>query len=198
MRTRTLCWMSLLMGLLLLAGCEKDNDQDAKGQSTGQAIVKFQPSDRTVTAGQITQWTFDTDPIGGLPAGTEAFSGTWVVRAASDAPTSPNALCQTGKADFPALLLGDAVYTDLVLSAQIKAISGHEDQAAGLIFRVQDKSNYYILRANALEDNVDLFKYVGGQRLLIQDAKTEVAQGRWQELRVEVTGNHISGLLDGH
>ncbi len=196
MKTRTVCWLSLLAGLLLLAGCEKDGGQDAKGQSIGEAIVKFQPSDRTVTSGQTTQWTFDTDTVGGLPANAEAFSGTWVVHAEPDAPTPPNAMCQTGNADFPALLLGNAIYTDLVLSAQIKPISGQEDQAAGLIFRVQDKDNYYILRANALEDNVNIYKYVGGQRSLIQEAKTEAAQGRWQELHVQVSGNHISGLLD--
>src|SRR6266567_1332876 len=42
------------------------------------------------------KWSFDTDPVGGLPAGAQAFSGQWAVRAESDTPSPPNALCQTG------------------------------------------------------------------------------------------------------
>ncbi len=104
------------------------------------------------------KWTFDADPVGGLPAGVQAFSGQWAVRAESDTPSPPNALCQTGSAAFPAIGLDNKPYTDLTLVAHVKPISGKEDQAGGLIFRVQDKDNYYILRANALEDNVYLFR----------------------------------------
>ena len=56
--------------------------------------------------------------------------------------------------EFPAIALGEAVLGDLVMSSRFKPISGRVDQAAGLIFRVQDSANYYILRANALEGNV--------------------------------------------
>jgi hypothetical protein len=65
------------------------------------------------------------------------FAGDWVVRGEADAPSKPNALCH------------------------FKPISGREDQAAGIIFRVQDK-DYYILRANALEANVNLYQYASG------------------------------------
>src|SRR5262245_33292216 len=87
------------------------------------------------------RWTFDGDPVGGLPSGAQPFSGQWAVRAEGDAPSQPNALCQTGTADFPAIELDMNAYTDLVLTARFKPISGKEDQAAGLIFRVQDKDN---------------------------------------------------------
>jgi hypothetical protein len=109
-------------------------------------------------------WGFDADPTGGPPPGAEVFSGTWVVRTEAEAPSPPNALCQTATAEFPLLSLGDVTYTNLVLSTRFKPISGREDQAGGLIFRIQDPDNYYILRANALERNVELYTYVDGQR----------------------------------
>ena len=143
------------------------------------------------------RWNFDQDLAGGPPAGATVFSGTWVVRAEPDAPSPPKVLCQTGTATFPALQLSDAIYSDLELSTRFKPVSGQTDQAAGLIFRIQDKDNYYIVRANALENNVNIYKYVAGNRLGIKEASASVASGKWQELRVEAVGNHIRGYVNG-
>lgn len=142
-------------------------------------------------------WSFDMDAIGGVPAGAEVFSGEWAVRAEADAPSPPNVLCQSGTAQFPALALGDAVYTDLAMSARFKPISGREDQAAGLIFRIQDRDNYYILRANALENNVNFYKYAGGRRSALKESSVRVATGVWQELRVDARGGRLRGYLNG-
>lgn len=119
------------------------------------------------------------------------------MRSESDAPSQPNALCQTGEAEFPALQLDAGRYTDLTLTARFKPISGREDQAAGLIFRIQDKDNYYILRANALENNVNFYIYRGGRRSSLRGANTAVAAGSWQELRVDVQGNQFRGFVNG-
>ena len=146
---------------------------------------------------KATQWTFDKDQAGKLPVGATVFAGNWAVRTESDAPSSPNALCQTGYAEYPALSLGDKVYTDVTVTARFKPVSGKSDRAAGIIFRIQDKDNYYILRANALEDNVNIYKYVGGRRRAIQESSAKVPSGTWLELRVEVKGNHIRGFLNG-
>ncbi len=142
------------------------------------------------------QWNFDTDKAGGLPAGANVFSGNWAIRAESDTPSQPNALCQTAKESFPALSLSDKVFVDVVVSASFKPISGKTDQAAGIIFRIQDKDNYYILRANALEDNVNIYKYTGGYRRDIKEGSAKVPSGEWQELRVEVKGDTIRGFLN--
>jgi Domain of Unknown Function (DUF1080) len=119
------------------------------------------------------------------------------VRAEPGTPSEPNALCQTGMGEFPAIALGDGVLGDLVMSTRFKPISGRVDQAAGLIFRVQDGGNYYILRANALEGNVNFYKYASARRSLIKEGAAEVRSGEWQELTVQVTGNHLTGLLNG-
>lgn len=173
-------WSAAILAILILA-------------CGGGTTVKYSPGQ----SGPAASFTFDQDPVGKLPDAYRAFTGSWQVREEPGTPSPPNALCQTGKAEFPAIQLTDAVYTDLTLSARFKTISGREDQAGGLIFRIQDQSNYYILRANALEGNVNLYKYVGGQRSEIKGGSAQVRAGQWQELKVEVRGRHLRGSLDG-
>lgn len=141
-------------------------------------------------------WTFDTVPSAGLPPDALPFSGAWGVRAEDGTPSPPNALCDTSTREFAALSLGDAVYTDVVLSARFNPISGRTAQAAGLIFRVRNQDNYYILEANALGNSVNLDKQVGGRRSGIKEASATVVAGRWQQLRVEAIGDRLRGFLN--
>ena len=176
-------WLAVALALVITAsGCE------------GQATVAYQSPPPSATAAS---WTFDADAPGSVPAGAEIFSGNWSVRSEADAPSKPNALCQVGAAEFPAIALGPAVYGDVTVTLRFKPISGKTDQAAGIIARVQDKDNYYILRANALEANVNLYKYAGGRRSGIKDGSVKVASGQWQELRLEVAGDRVRGFLNG-
>lgn len=151
----------------------------------------------TAKGAKTAQWSFDTDPVGKLPSGARVFGGIWAVRAEADAPSPAKALCQTGSEDYPALSLSDRTYGDVTMSTRFKPVSGSSDRAAGLIFRIQDRDNYYIVRANALEDNVNIYKYVKGRRSLISEGSARVLSGTWQELRVEVKGHTIRGFLNG-
>ena len=171
-----------LVLVMLFAACE------------GTPAIKFQSPPPSAAPGS---WNFDGDATGGVPAGAEVFSGSWVVRAEADAPSRPNALCQVGEAEFPAIALGSGVYGDLTVTMRFKPISGRVDQAAGVISRVQDKDNYYIIRANVLETNVNLYKYAGGRRSGIKDGGAKVANGQWQELRFELSGDKLRGFLNG-
>jgi hypothetical protein len=160
----------------------------------GPAAITYQSAAPSATPAA---WNFDGETAGAVPAGAEVFSGNWTVRAEPDAPSKPNALCQVGNAQFPAIALGTGVYSDLTITVRFKPISGKVDQAGGVIARVQDKDNYYILRANALETNVNLYKYAGGRRSGIKDGGVKVASGQWQELRLEVAGDSLRGFLNG-
>ncbi len=155
-----------------------------------------QPS-RPAAGQEPAGWTFDQNSVGGPPEGATVFSGRWAVRPEPDAPSPPNALCQTGTATFPAIQLSDTVYSDVALSTRFKPISGRTDQAAGLIFRIQDRDNYYIVRANALENNVNIYKYVNGQRETIKEGNASVLSGQWQELRAEAVSHGIRAYLNG-
>ncbi len=171
--------------LLLLTAC-----------SSARAAVRYQTGDGSPHT-ERSWWGFDSEPTNTFTMVGTVFSGTWEVRAEADAPSPPNALCQTGQATFPALSLGEAVFSDVALTARFKPISGYEDQAAGLLFRIQDQDNYYILRANALENNVNFYNYAGGRRSSLKEAKAQVPSGQWQELRVEAVGNRFRGFLNG-
>lgn len=142
-------------------------------------------------------WAFDRDAAGEIPAGATTFGGQWSVRAEAGAPSAPNALCQSGTAEFPAIALSLERRDNVSLAAKVKPVSGREDQAAGLIFRVQDKGNYYIVRANALEGNVAIFTYVNGRRSQIAGGSATVKAGVWQDLRSEAVGDQIRAFFGG-
>lgn len=185
MKTKSLMGMSIVVAASLF-GIWSRSDAAAN-----------QPKGRYVEPGQTVQWTFDKEKTGIVPAGAHPFSGTWSVKAESDAPTAPHVLCQTASARYPAMALSQKVFTDFTASTRFKPISGTEDRAAGIIFRIQDEDNFYILRANALEDNVNIYRYVAGSRQAIKEGSAKVTSGRWQELRVDVKGKEIRGYLNG-
>ena len=117
------------------------------------------------------------------------------------APSQPNVLAQvsTDKTDyrFPLAIADEGSFKDLDISVKFKAVAGQVDRAAGLIFRLKDANNYYIVRANALEDNYRLYHVANGRRVQFAGANFKVASGEWHELRVECVGNHIACYYDG-
>jgi hypothetical protein len=80
---------------------------------------------------------------------------------------------------------------------RFKAISGKEDQAGGVVVRLVDRNNYYIARANALENNVHFFRVVRGRREELAGANTKVASGVWHTLALRAEGNRFSVSFNG-
>jgi len=158
-------------------------------------------------AGSSFTYNFDTDTVGAAPAkfhgartgqGTE---GKWMVMADSTAPSRPNVVAQTSTDStdyrFPLLIADDGSFKDLEISVRFKAVSGKVDQAGGLVFRLKDANNYYIVRANALEDNYRLYHVINGSRRQFAGANFKVTSGEWHELRVEAVGNKFICYYDG-
>jgi hypothetical protein len=83
------------------------------------------------------------------------------------------------------------------VEVRFKALSGREDQAGGLVWRWKDGDNYYVARANALENNVSLYYTQNGRRNTIKYVDAPVAKNQWHALRVEFAGQRIRVLLDG-
>lgn len=152
-------------------------------------------------------YTFDSDDAGRFAAGwTQAMTSTggaprWAVVRDDTAPSRPHALAQlsddaTG-GRFP-LAVYDGVRTrDGELSVRCKPVSGKVDQACGLVWRYRDENNYYIVRANALENNVVLYKVEGGKRIALEPkgtppktygVKHPVPARQWSALRVTFQG----------
>jgi hypothetical protein len=86
---------------------------------------------------------------------------------------------------------------DVEVRVRFKPVSGKVDQAAGLVVRLRDPDNYYIARANALEDNVRLYKVVDGKRQQSAGVDAKVPAGKWQELGLRVVGDRLTVSLDG-
>jgi len=86
---------------------------------------------------------------------------------------------------------------DLRLSVMCKTVSGVVDQACGLVFRYRDENNYYITRANALEENVRFYKVANGNRQQLASWRGSVTSGMWHELRAQAKGNHFTTFWDG-
>ncbi|MFI5393994.1 MAG: hypothetical protein ACHQ9S_00550 [Candidatus Binatia bacterium] len=164
-------------------------------------------------------WNFDSDTVDAAPAGFvfgrtgSGRPGRWIVRSEAAAPSGPNVLAQvdTDNTDyrFPVAVIDDSNLRNLRLSVKCKPVSGKVDQACGLVFRCRDENNYYVARANALEDNVNLYyvkdgrrKQITGWRVItgyltgVLGGTNKVSSGKWTDLAVEATGDHFEVYWD--
>ena len=127
--------------------------------------------------------------------------GQWLVRAEADAPSPPNVVAQMD-ADptdyrFPVAVLDKPTFLNLELSVKCRPVDGKVDQACGLVFRYHDENNYYVARANALENNVTLCVFKNGKRRQIKGALVKFAGQTWHELRVDAVAAHLRVFFDG-
>jgi hypothetical protein len=153
---------------------------------------------------------FEGDTVGSPPRGwllTMTGRGTpkWTVERDDSVSLAANVLKQSGKATYPLALKEGTDIRDGFVEVKFKPISGSEDRAGGIVWRARDTNNYYVVRANALEDNVVLYKTVGGTRSSLDlvgqkggyGVKTAVPSNQWHTLRVEFTGPRFMVSFNG-
>ena len=145
---------------------------------------------------------FDHFETGAAPAGwicTKTGTGApqWAVVADDTAPSKSNVLKQSGLATFPVALKDDMRLKDGYVEVKFKAVSGKEDLAGGVIWRARDADNYYIARANALENNVTIYDTIKGRRVSFKNVNTPVKSGVWHTLRVDFIGNTFTVTFNG-
>jgi hypothetical protein len=112
---------------------------------------------------------------------------------------------QAGEATYPLCIRQEPVLADGFVEVRFKPVAGKEDQAGGVVWRYRDPANYYLCRANALENNVVLYKVENGKRKALDivgraggyGVKEPVSGGVWHTLRVEFSGSRFKVLLDG-
>jgi hypothetical protein len=150
--------------------------------------------------------SFDGDAVGSPPKGwiltmTGKGSPEWSV----ERDGSASVLKQSGKATYPLALKEDTRIRDGFVEVRFKPISGSEDRAGGLVWRAKDANNYYVVRANALENNVVLYKTVNGARSSLDivgqkggyGVKIAVPANQWHTLRVEFAGARFKDSFNG-
>jgi 3-keto-disaccharide hydrolase len=154
--------------------------------------------------------SFESTQIGATPEGwTSTLTGSgdpkWTVESDRTAPSKLTVLRQSGRATYPLLLKNDTNIRDGFVEMKFKAISGSQDRAAGIVWRAKDANNYYVVRANALEDNVVLYKTVNGVRSSLDivgrkggyGTDVPVPASTWHTLRIDFKASRFSVSFNG-
>ena len=187
-------WAMSIGILAILAGCGNGGGlgQSSKGIREAGVIVDFEKM-----------------KLGQAPEGFEEAQtgpgarGEWFVREDASAPKGRKVLVQLStdptSGRFPLCIFQDLSAKDVQVSVAFKPVAGKVDQAAGIVVRYKDANNYYVARANGLEDNVRLYKVEGGNRKQFAGVEKVAAPatGSWHSLSLKVVGNKFEVAMDG-
>jgi hypothetical protein len=139
-------------------------------------------------------WDFATKGI----EGWTVVEGQWSVRDMPDVPgwKKPVLVQQATQNTYNVIVSPLGPYTDVDVSMKFRPISGREDASGGIVFRFAD-GKYYLIRANALEDNFRFYYYERDRRMLKSASVRAPALKQWHSVRIAAVGDRIQGWLDG-
>ena len=126
--------------------------------------------------------------------------GSWIV--VSDETSFAGRAIEQSSTDrtdyrFPLAILDSVIAKNVDVSLKFKPVGGRVDQAGGIAVRVLDGDNYYVVRANALEDNVRFYRVAKGRRQQIDGVNTKVTGGEWHSLGLKAQGERFTIEFDG-
>lgn len=181
MKIRTMARIAVIGTLAVLSqGCSNGK---APGARTAKAVVS---SEKTVTIqtdfeATLKDWEF--------------VEGNWKQRESD----GRGVLAQTAtNRRYPVALWKRQRFSNVDVTVRFKPISGEIDASGGIVFRARDGRNYYVVRANSLENNFRLYTVIDGRRSKIAGTSVDApALGQWHTLRVVAAGPHIQAYLDG-
>ncbi|MGQ0650216.1 MAG: family 16 glycoside hydrolase [Gemmatimonadaceae bacterium] len=165
-----------------------------------------------LASAQARKIDFERETVGQPPSGFSfghtrkvGAPGKWLVSEQQGAKFLSQLDADRTNARFPVAVVNDFTARDVDLSVRFRPVSGRVDQAAGLVWRYADEDNYYIVRANAREDNVVLYKVEKGKRTDLPlkgegrtyGKKAKVPAGEWSTLRVVASGNLFTVYVNG-
>jgi Domain of Unknown Function (DUF1080) len=127
--------------------------------------------------------------------GWETVAGTWGIE---DIPGTSRGKALVQRATnnaFNVIVAPGGPYTNVDVSVRFKPISGHQDASGGIVFRFSE-GRYYVIRANALEDNFNFYYYDRSRQKVTGVHVKAPALGQWHKLRITAEGDHIKGWLN--
>jgi hypothetical protein len=174
----------LIVGFIFLL-----EDCTAWGQKEGgKARMELQPS-----GGQVEKFDFERKGV----EEWKAVTGKWTVEELAAAPSGKRVLMLRPQgSDFNVIVAPGGPYSDVDVSVRFMPISGKEDASGGIVFRFSE-GRYYVVRANALENNFRLYYYDNGRSQLATATVQPPAIGQWHTLRVVAVADHIRAYLNG-
>jgi hypothetical protein len=126
-------------------------------------------------------------PLSGQPQNVSGGGGSVLAQTSQD-PTDER---------FPMYIYDGEKFRDFHFVTQFKIVSGVTEQMAGIVFRFQNTSNFYVARVSGLGKNVRFYKVVNGVRSIPIGPGCELAPDTWHQLGVQCDGNQITLSLDG-
>jgi hypothetical protein len=177
-----------VLAALVAAGCLATSGSDAFSQSAATVIAIAQMEIGKPPAGfkfartgqgGPSQWTVSDD--------STSFEGRVIEQSSSD------------RADyrFPLAIVESIVAKNVEVSVSFKSVAGQVDQAGGIAVRVADADNYYVVRANALEDNVRFYRVAKGRREQLHGVNIKVAGNQWHTLGIKAQDDRFTIEFDG-
>jgi hypothetical protein len=175
------CGLHLFIALLAFAGT-------AWGQGSGPMVV------------DLSRLVEDLEPDFTLWRTGQGGAGEWTL-VADPTAVGGRAIAQVSKDRtdyrFPVAVYKPYSGKDVEVSVRFKPVSGDVDEAGGVAVRLQTPDDYYVTRANALEDNVGFYRVVKGQREQLASANAKVAANVWHTLALKAEGDRFTVTFDG-
>ncbi len=195
-------FLIILLFVVFTSNCQSDRTQQENTKST-DAQQQVQDSTEHGTI----RFDFEDIPLGNLPntwhtaVTGKGNSGKWEIVTDKNESGSNKVLAQTSMENFgyhfDVAVAKETNFKNLTLSLKFKAIKGEEDQGGGPVWRYRDADNYYIARANPLENNFRVYKVVNGNRKQLKSYSLPVINGLWHSIKIEHIGTHIKCYYDG-
>jgi len=174
--------------------------------ATAQSDHPLSLQDVGTPAAKSVTFDFDHFPTGPVPDDfAPVLSGVgesvvWQIRAEPTARSGQKVLAQTSSEEvnprFPLLIYKKLTEKNVEAGVSFKPLSGKVDQAGGLIVRYQDQDHFYVVSANALEDEVRLYKVIDGVRHPIAGANTHIRTGEWHWMKLIAQENHFQVFFE--
>ncbi len=180
--------VSIAVGLIGLYGFSKLFEYFREGESRTVNAAEIQ----SPGTARVERFDFDQKGI----EGWKSVAGQWTVEEMAGVPSGKRVLMLRPQgSDFNVIVAPGGPHSDVDVSVRFKPISGQEDASGGIVFRFFD-GRYYVVRANALENNFRLYYYDRGRRQLATATVQPPALGQWHTLRVVAIGDHIQAYLN--
>jgi hypothetical protein len=174
--------IAIIAALVLCSGSDGFSQSTATAIGIAKMDVGLPPTDfqfARTGQGDLGKWTVVSDD--------SSFAGRAIEQSSVDRTDYR----------FPLAIINSVVAKNVDVSVKFKPVAGHVDQAGGIAVRVLDGDNYYVVRANALEDNVRFYRVVKGRRQQIDGVNTKVTGREWHSLGLKAQGERFTIEFDG-